>query len=87
VSTDLKEQLSALHERLEHTEAVDAQTRELLIVVMRDIARLLEQYTTTDEQRSLRERLEELAVQFEAEHPSVSTALRDVIDALAKVGL
>jgi UDP-N-acetylglucosamine 2-epimerase len=84
VSTDLKEQLAALHERLERTEAVDAQT---LVVVVKDIARLLEQYATADEQRSLPERLEELAVQFEADHPSVSAALRGVIDALAKAGL
>jgi hypothetical protein len=32
-------------------------------------------------------RLEELAVQFEAEHPTLARALRQLMDALAKAGI
>jgi hypothetical protein len=32
-------------------------------------------------------RLKELAVKFEAEHPALAEAVRDVIDALGKAGI
>jgi hypothetical protein len=40
-----------------------------------------------NEQHSLTDRLDEVAVQFEAEHPELGTAIRRVVDALAKAGI
>lgn len=87
---DLKEQLAALHATLERTKSVDAHTQELLMAVLSDVTRLLGAPTAdplSNEDRPLTERLEELAVQFEADHPAVGTAVRQLIDALAKAGI
>jgi hypothetical protein len=87
VTTELKQQLMALHTKLENTRSVDLQTHELLVVLLGDITRLLGQPKSEDEQRTLTERLDELAVKFEAEHPALGTAIRQVVDALAKAGI
>jgi hypothetical protein len=87
MSSDLKEQLAALHASLQQTAAVDAQTRELLLQILSDITRLLGAPGGVTEQHPITTRLEELAVQFEAEHPSVGTAVRQLVDALAKAGI
>jgi hypothetical protein len=87
VTTELKHKLTALHAELERTVSVDLQTHELLVVLLGDITRLLGQPKSADEQQSLTERLDELAVKFEAEHPTLGTAIRQVVDALAKAGI
>jgi Domain of unknown function (DUF4404) len=84
----LQDQLRTLHTELARTRSVDPQTRELLIALLTDITRLLGQAPgTTTEQHSLAARLDELAVQFEAEHPALSSALRQVVDALSNAGI
>src|SRR5690606_41997787 len=93
VSSDLRNKLAELHAELARTNRVDAQSRELLATLADDIARLLGPPAPTSERaestvrRETSERLEELAVQFDAEHPALSTAIRRVIDALAKAGI
>jgi hypothetical protein len=83
----LQDQLRTLHTELARTRSVDPQTRELLIALLTDITRLLGQPGTRIEQHSLTARLDELAVQFEAEHPALSNALRQVVDALSNAGI
>ena len=88
VSSNLRDQLQVLHERLRQSTAVDAESRRLLGALLEDINRLLEQTERTDEEeRGIAERLEDLAVRFEVEHPTVGNALRQVVDALAKAGI
>lgn len=88
MNADLRERIEALHGDLSQLEAVDASSRTLLITLLADITRLLEKSGDgTDEDRNLAERLDELAVQFEAEHPSLGNALRRVVDALSKAGI
>ena len=41
----------------------------------------------SDDDRPLEERLDALAIQFEAEHPALGTAIRRVVDALGKAGI
>jgi hypothetical protein len=88
---DLRNQLAALHSELARTSSVDPQSRELLVNLLGDITRLLGSTSATpqtdDDDRPLDERLETLAVQFEAEHPSLGTAIRRVVDALGKAGI
>jgi hypothetical protein len=86
---DLRNQLAALHSELARTSSVDPQSRELLVNLLSDITRLLGSTTDAelDDDRPLDERLETLAVQFEAEHPSLGTAIRRVVDALGKAGI
>lgn len=77
-----------MHAELSKVDAVDPQSRTLLIELLGDITRLLEKSGTrpTDD-HNLAERLDELAVHFEAEHPSLGVALRRVVDALGKAGI
>ena len=92
MSTELRKQLESLHQELAKSgridSPIDAQSRELLVTVLNDISRLLDpsQPDPTDE-RSLTERLDEVAVQFEAEHPTLGAAIRRVVDTLAKAGI
>lgn len=88
MKAELRERLASLHAELDKTSAVDPQSRELLIALLSDITRLLgPSGTSADEDTSLTERLDELAVQFEAEHPALGTALRQVVDTLGKAGI
>ena len=86
--TELKDQLAALHAELARTRSADdPELRQQLIVVLGDITRLLGKPTTAGEHNSLIEQLDALAVRFEADHPALGTAIRQVVDALAKAGI
>jgi len=89
MNNELRERLAALHSELARTSSVDPQSRELLITLLSDITRLLgpPSSRSEDDERSVAERLDELAVQFEAEHPALGTAIRQVVDTLAKAGI
>jgi hypothetical protein len=84
---ELKERLAALHAELAKTHAVDPQSRRLLTTLLTDITRLLGKSSDSAERGSLAQRLEEQAVQFEAEHPALGTAIRQVVDTLGKAGI
>lgn len=86
MNADLRRQLESLHGELARTNSVDRESRDLLVTLLNDISRLLESQPAASEQ-SLPERLDELAVQFDAEHPSLGHAIRRVVDALAKAGI
>lgn len=86
MSGELRKQLEALHGELARTKRVDGESRELLVALLNDISRLLDSKPVETE-RPLTERLDELAVRFEAEHPSLGTAIRRVVDTLAKAGI
>lgn len=90
-NSDLRNQLSALHAELARTSSVDPQSREMLVNLLGDITRLLGEpvpaNAEAEDDRPAQERLDHLAVQFEAEHPALGTAIRRVVDALAKAGI
>jgi predicted component of type VI protein secretion system len=96
----LRELLARLHEQLgSSSRALDGESRQLLTTVMRDIERALDRSDRAMDQadRTLDDasaavaahtpRLESLAVRFEAGHPAVAEALRELIDALVKAGI
>jgi ABC-type uncharacterized transport system substrate-binding protein len=91
MSTQLHEQLERLHVELGRASAVDAESRALLITLLGDITRLLESSSgverSDDDDATLPDRMEAVAVQFEAEHPNLSAAIRGVVDALATAGI
>lgn len=88
MSQCIQQHILALHARLETLDAasLDPGTRDSLLVLLNDLTRLLGATVQNDEQ-PITERLEQVAVQFEAEHPSVGHAVRQLIDALAKAGI
>jgi chaperonin cofactor prefoldin len=79
----LNQQIQALQSALSSIQSVDADTRKSLVQLQRDIGRVVEHHSDVP----VTERLEELAVRFEADHPAVGTAIRQAIDALSKAGI
>ena len=89
MNPEIQQQILALHQRLErlNRDSVDSRTRESLMLLLNDLTRLLGAASLDNEDHPLTERLEQLAVNFEAEHPAVGNAVRQLIDALAKAGI
>jgi hypothetical protein len=89
VSQDIQQHILALHARLEQLDrdSIEPRTRESLMLLLNDLTRLLGAASLDNEEHPLTERLEQIAVNFEAEHPAVGTAVRQLVDALAKAGI
>ena len=80
-NADLERQITTLMDSLSSTPSIDTAARVRLLELQHLISRLI------DHESSVGERLEALAVRFEADHPAAGTALRQAIDALAKAGI
>jgi septal ring factor EnvC (AmiA/AmiB activator) len=78
----LNAQIRALTAALSQTSSADAETRGLLQGLLSEIVRVADQHPDT-----VTDRLEAIAVRFEADHPAVGTAIRQAIDALSKAGI
>jgi len=88
VNPALHSQLRALHGQLQHLSSLDGETRDLLVTVLADITALLaKDQAPARQEESVAERFEQLAVRFEADHPALGTAMRQVVDLLAKAGI
>ncbi|MGD0503112.1 MAG: DUF4404 family protein [Steroidobacteraceae bacterium] len=85
----LRGHLTTLHEELRSTRQIDPRSSALLSEVLKDIQRILD--AGSQEARTggvpLADRLEKVAVQFEADHPGLAASSRRLIDLLGKVGL
>lgn len=82
---DLSQQLDTLHQQLQSLDTVDETTGEKLRRLSQDIQRLTA--GTTDGDLSLSDQARELEARFEADHPSASGVLREIINSLARMGL
>ena len=87
--SDLKQQLTALHDQLSTLKSPDAETRQLLGVLLADISRLMhaDASDTTGTAASPVETMESIAARFDADHPELSGALRQLLDTLGKAGI
>jgi Domain of unknown function (DUF4404) len=89
-SENLRKQLASLHAELANAQQVDPKVRGLLVKVMEDIARLVAQPQAPASplpDASVADRLESVAVQFEAGHPALAASVRRFLDLLVKAGL
>jgi hypothetical protein len=86
-SSSLEQALASLHAELARATRVDEQARQLLRQLLADIERLLKDGDVAPGRAAAPHRLEGLAVEFEAEHPSLAASLRQFIDLLGKTGL
>jgi hypothetical protein len=86
----LRELLARVHDRLGKSGSIDAESRELLGTVMRDIDRALGSGApgaVAVKAATTAPRLESLAVRFEAEHPGIAQLLRQIADVLGQAGI
>jgi hypothetical protein len=86
----LRDQLTKLRDELAASGSVDSETRVLLGDIMHDILRLTESPSGTVRAppgASPADRLEGVAVQFEADHPAFAASIRRLVDLLGKVGV
>ena len=89
---NLRELLARVHEQLNGPDAIDADTRELLTTVMRDIDRRLGRNapapgTVGAGGSATAPRLEALAVRFETRHPAIAQTLRQIGALLGQAGI
>lgn len=82
----IQQLLVELHEQLQEKNALDDETKGLLQQVLDDVKDGLNKETTEFEQ-DLPDRIEQHAVQFEQEHPTLSGILRQIIDTLGRIGV
>jgi hypothetical protein len=97
----LREHLKSLHEELVAARRASPRNEALLGSITAEIRRLIGQahdaeaagaarslpLVSDEEDDSLPDRLERLAVQFEADHPTLAASSRRLIDLLGKAGL
>jgi len=88
--SNLRNALTRLHAELGRARQVDPDSRKLLLELLTDIERLVHvpaAAAPATPDAAHRNRLKELEVKFEADHPALATTIREFIDALAKMGL
>ena len=95
---ELQQSLARLHAELAASPRIDQTSRKLLREVLADIERVLHQAppqapkvvsksTHRVSASTSMPRLEALAVEFDAEHPTLAGSLRQLVDLLGRAGL
>lgn len=84
----LRGQLEELHAELQQVESLDANEREMLQNLARDVQEALRREDdSTQHYSSLGDQLREVIAQVEASHPQTTLLMRQVIDQLAYLGI
>jgi hypothetical protein len=88
-NNSLRELLAKVHAELSEALRADPKSRETLSDMMKDINRLIDKPTVipSSPHGSLPDRLERVAVQFEADHPTLAASARRLVDLLGEVGI
>jgi Domain of unknown function (DUF4404) len=87
MSSAIHQQIQALHRQLADLHQVDSDTQEQLLILQADINRLLADDIEAPGGHSPADAVETLAAQFDADHPALSNALRNLVDSLSKAGI
>ena len=82
---NLNQLLSELNQALENIEEIDPETRALVKDLDEDINRLLE--SGEEDFDGVMDRAQSVQARFALEHPVAERWVREIIDALAKVGI
>jgi hypothetical protein len=85
----LRDLVAKLHGELTEALREDPESCESLRDMMKDINRLIDKPTdlSSSPHGSLPDRLERVAVQFEADHPTLAASARRLVDLLGEVGI
>ena len=85
----LRDLVSKLHAEMADALRADPKSREHLSEMMQDINRLIDKPAASpaSPHGSLPDRLERIAIQFEADHPTLAASARRLVDLLSEVGI
>jgi ABC-type transporter Mla subunit MlaD len=81
----LRDLLQQLQDELKQTQSVDEKGREMLSQLSADIQQFLD--PAQDNPTTLLERLQDAIDHFEVEHPAVTAALSQMLNALSNAGI
>ena len=86
---ELRSKLQELHESLQSMDHVDEETRDLISAVSSDLKRVLEPSPnwTAEEMGPVSQRMRELLLKFETDHPQITGLMGRVADSLANLGI
>lgn len=84
---NLKELLRQLHQALEKTDSVDPDTLKQVKDLDEEVNRLLESGSEGDEYDSVVDQAKAVETRFAVDHPVAERFLREIIEALSKVGI
>ena len=82
----LRALLTQLHTHLTQGSSLDADARKRLTTALHDIEQALNR-SAHETAAPAKSRLEELAVKFEADHPTLAEAVRQLVNALGAAGI
>ena len=80
----LKQQLQQLHTELQQHPQLDNESQQLLKTIAADIA---DQSGRGESNEDLSEQVQQQAIRFEQEHPTLSEILRQIVDTLGRIGV
>jgi cobalamin biosynthesis protein CbiD len=83
----LKKLLNSLQDTLERTEQVDAETLALVHELDEEIHRLTETGAQADDVEGVLDQAKSMETRFAVDHPVAERFLREIIDALSRVGI
>jgi hypothetical protein len=83
----LKELLNSLQDTLEQTEQVDADTLALVHELDEEIHRLTEAGAEADDVEGVLDQAKSMETRFAVDHPVAERFLREIIEALSRVGI
>jgi septal ring factor EnvC (AmiA/AmiB activator) len=85
---EIRAALERLHAELEQAPPLDEDLRRMLVEVDADIHQALHQRQTESAQvHGLRDRVEALAADLAVQHPAAERFLRELVDALGRMGV
>jgi phosphate uptake regulator len=84
---DLKGLLSRLNDALEGTERVDEETLALVRELDEEIHRLTEAGAQVDDVEGVLDQAKSMETRFAVDHPVAERFLREIVDALSRVGI
>jgi uncharacterized phage infection (PIP) family protein YhgE len=90
--SELKARLEELYDQLVQSSQISPADRDLLGKMVVGVLQLEDDEqeiaeTTTLNQQSLREALEQKSLQYEAQHPKLAFTLRQILDILTRMGI
>ena len=88
-TNSLRERLAKLHAELDDAHRENPAERQSLGEILPDVKRMVNQPGGAGPRidKTLPDRLERVAVQFEAEHPTLAASARRLIDLLSEAGI